>query len=101
MLYFTDDPLISPHFFRHGTGGWELDIAAEVRDTDEYTGGPLTWTLVPQDDDYTHAFGDQYLRMGPVLRVRDGDNRLLPVHVRYVPGLGAQPGSGRQERHDE
>lgn len=91
LLYFSDDPLISPHLFRRSSAGWQLDIAAEVRNTDEYTGGPLTWTLVKQNDDYTRAFVDRYVRIGPMLRVAGGDNRLIPIHVAYVPGLGAQP----------
>ena len=94
LLYFTDDPLISPHFFRRGPGGWQLDIAAEVRNTDEYTGGPITWTLVRQNDDYTRAFVDRYVMVGPMLRVAGGDNRLIPIHVAQVPTLASQPGPG-------
>ena len=35
MLYFTDDPLISPHFFRRTPRGWQMDVFADVRDTHE------------------------------------------------------------------
>lgn len=48
-----------------------------------------------QDDDYTRALIDRYVAVGPMLRVVGGDNRLIPIHVPYVPGLRAQPRASR------
>ena len=82
LLYFTDDPFISPHLLRRGAdGGWMIDLAAEVRDTDERTGWPLSWTMVYQDDDYTRVFQDRYVSIARMVRIADGDNRLIPMHV--------------------
>jgi hypothetical protein len=93
LLYFTDDPFLSPHLFRRSEAGWQLDLAAELRDTREYTGGPWTWTLVQQDDDFTRAFIDRYIMLGPMLRVAGGDNRPIPIHVVLVPGFAARLGA--------
>jgi uncharacterized membrane protein YgcG len=46
LLYFTDDPLPSPHFFRRSPAGWQMDILAEVEDTRSTTSGrcPGAWS---------------------------------------------------------
>jgi hypothetical protein len=93
LLYFTDDPFLSPHLFRRNNAGWQLDLAAELRDTREYVGGPWTWTLVQQDDDFTRAFVDRYTVLGPFMRVAGGDNRPIPVHVADVPGFATRQGA--------
>jgi uncharacterized membrane protein YgcG len=79
LMYFTDDPLPCPHFLRRGSMGWQMDIVAEVQHTRNFAGGPYTWGMLEADDDFTKAFGDQLLAVGPVLRVRGGDNRALPT----------------------
>jgi Beta-propeller domains of methanol dehydrogenase type len=82
LLYFTDDPFISPHLLRRGPdAGWQIDLVAEIRDTDERSGWPLTWSMVYQDDDYTRAFEDEYVVIARMVRIAGGDNRLLPMHV--------------------
>jgi uncharacterized protein len=93
LLYFTDDPFLSPHMFRRSEAGWQLDLAAELRDTREYTGWPWTWTLVQQDDDFTRAFIDRYIMLGPMLRVAGGDNRPIPIHGAHVPALASRLGA--------
>lgn len=85
LLAFTNDPLISPHFFRRTPAGWQMDLFAEVRDTREYIASPWTWSMVLRDDDFTHAFIDRYVRLGGLLRLADGDNRPIPM------GTGEQP----------
>jgi hypothetical protein len=46
-LYFTDDPLVSPHFFRRTSAGWVMDILADVS---HFTGsGRRRVDLVPGD----------------------------------------------------
>lgn len=82
ILVFTTTPLVSPHFFRRSADGWQMDIAAEIRDTQEVVGGPLTWRMRDSGDDYSRAFADlyeDYGRSAPILRVRGGDNRYLPI----------------------
>ena len=93
LLYFTDDPLISPHFFRRNRGGWQMDLVAEVRDTRNFSGGPWTWGLLEQDDDFTRAFFDRYIVIGPILRPAGADNRPLPIHAAEVPRWASQPGA--------
>lgn len=80
MLYFTDDPLISPHFFRRTPGGWQMDIFADVRDTHEYIGGPWTWSMMERDDDNTRTFRDRYVNFSGLLRIAGGDNRPIPTY---------------------
>ena len=64
-----------------------IDLAAEVRDTDERTGWPLSWTMVYQDDDYTRAFQDRYVSIARMVRIADGDNRLIPMHIDTTAAL--------------
>lgn len=89
LLYFTDDPFLSPHLLRRGPEGWQIDLVAEVRDTDEQTGWPLTWTMVFQDDDFTRAFEDRYVKVARLWRIAGGDNRLLPMHVDTTAIVGS------------
>lgn len=79
LLYFTGDPLVTPHFFRKTAAGWQWDVVAEVRDTREYVGGSWTWTLLLRDDDFTNTFAHRYVRIGPSFRMAGGDNRPIPV----------------------
>jgi hypothetical protein len=78
LLYFTTNPLISPHFFRRTPQGWVLDVLAELQNTRNYSGFWYTWGLLESGDDFATTFADRYLDMGGVLRVAGGDNRPLP-----------------------
>jgi hypothetical protein len=79
LLYFTDDPLLTPHFFRKSPAGWQMDLFAEVRDSHEYVGGAYTWSIIKRDDDFTRVFADRYTTISYVIRVVGGDNRPIPV----------------------
>jgi hypothetical protein len=78
LLYFTNDPLVSPHFFRQREGKWEMDIVAEVRDTQE-TAGLYIWSYRGRDDDFSSAFRKTLINIGGYVRLADGDNRALPI----------------------
>lgn len=80
ILYYTTTPFVSPHLFRHTTAGWQMDIAAEVRDTREDIGGTRTWEMRLTGDDYLRTFADLFENFDGLLRPRDGDNRPLPIH---------------------
>lgn len=84
MLYFTDDPLVSPHFFRHTADGWQMDLVAEVRHSHEYVGGAWTWSIVERDDEITRAFADRFIHVGGLIRIAGGDNRPIPLHATEV-----------------
>jgi len=107
MLYFTDDPLVSPHFFRRTAAGWVMDILADVRHSREAVGGAWTWFLTTPDDDITRAFRDTYTKVrSVVIRVAGGDNRPLPIHRAAVSpeltrtGAGNVPGLERITVHE-
>lgn len=59
-----------------------LDLLAEVRNTQNYSGFWYTWGMRETGDDFATAFADRYLSAGGILRVRGGDNRPLPS-LRY------------------
>ena len=82
ILYYTTTPFVSAHLFRRTTAGWQLDIAAEVRDTREDIGGERTWEMRLTGDDYSRTFADLFEDFDGLLRPRDGDNRRLPSHGR-------------------
>ena len=94
LLYFTDDPLVSPHFFRHADQGWQMDVLAEVRDTRNFAGGPWTWTLVDRRDEFNSAFFDRYTAFGPILRLAGGDNRPIPTRTTEFSRWHSRPGAG-------
>lgn len=81
LLYFTDDPLVCPHFLVKRERGWQMDIAAEVRNTTNRVGGVYIWDYRGQDDSYTRAFGDQLVKIDGYVRLAGGDNRKLPVRA--------------------
>jgi tetratricopeptide (TPR) repeat protein len=99
ILYFTTTPLVSAHLFRRTPQGWQIDIAAETRDTKEFVGGPLTWGMMLSGDDYSIVFSDLYADFGPTgmtdrpvsslpsrfLRPALGDNRPLPTRNGRAP----------------
>jgi uncharacterized protein len=106
MLYFTDDPLNSPHFFRRTSAGWVMDILADVRHSREAVGGAWTWYLTTPDDDITRAFRDIYTKVTVLVRVAGGDNRPIPIHTYAVSpqltrkGAGNVPGLERITAHE-
>lgn len=84
LLYCTDDPLVSPHFFVKTGSGWQMDILAEVTNTTNRVGGPYVWDYRGQNDRYTKVFADKLVRLKGYIRIADGDNRMLPT--RYQSG---------------
>jgi uncharacterized protein len=81
MLYFTSTPFVSPHYFRQTPAGWQMDVVAEAMNSREYHGGRWTYGVIDSGDDFTYAFADMMDDYGSgMYRVRDGDNRPLPIH---------------------
>lgn len=80
LLFFTDTPFVSPHFFIRQDGRWRMDLVAEVQNTREHVGGPLTWSYSGQNDTYTQAFKDLLVKIKGYIRFKDGDNRMLTIH---------------------
>jgi uncharacterized protein len=80
LLYFTSDPLVSPHFFVRGREGWQMDIASEVANIRNRVGGVYIWDYGgAPDNPYTRAFGDLLYNAYGYTRIRGGDNRALPI----------------------
>ncbi len=84
LLYFTDDPFLSPKFLRRGPEGWRLDLRAEVANTQEAAGLPYTWRLRDSGDDFSRVFADRYTPVymplvGEFYRIAGGDNRTLGI----------------------
>lgn len=79
LLTFTDDPLVSPHFFVKSADGWRIDLVAEVRNTRNRVGGVYIWDYSGKDDEYSKAFADHLVKIKGYLRLKDGDNRELPI----------------------
>jgi len=84
MLYYTDDPFLSPKFFRRTPAGWQMDIVAEVANSQETTGFWWTWRLRVSGDDFSRIFADRYTPMrvpgvDDYYRVAGGDNRALAI----------------------
>lgn len=80
VLYFTNDPLVAPHFFVKSPRGWQIDVAAQVSNIAPYVGGIYNWCYRGQGDDYTKILANKLVRMYRYcLRIGDGDNRILPV----------------------
>ena len=80
MLYYTDDPFVSPKFFRRTPEGWQMDVVAEVANSQETVGMWYTWRLRASGDDFSQAFADLYTPMlmpgmDDFYRVAGGDNR--------------------------
>lgn len=79
MLYYTGTPFISPHYFRKTARGWEIDILADVLNTQNLVGYPYTWALYYSGDDYSKRFNYLWQRAGRAGRIAGGDNRPLPI----------------------
>ncbi|UCG68549.1 MAG: TPM domain-containing protein [Thermoplasmata archaeon] len=79
LLYFTNDPLVCPHFFVKTDNGWKMDIYAEVKNTRNRVGGLYVWDYRGRNDIYTKAFSDKLINIKNYIRIVDGDNRELPI----------------------
>jgi hypothetical protein len=79
LLYFTDDPLVCPHFFKKSETGWQMDMLAEVKNTRNRVGGVYTWDYRGGGDIYTKTFSDKLVNIKNYIRIADGDNRELPI----------------------
>jgi len=79
LLYFTNDPLVSPHFFKKTDKGWQMDIIAEVNNTRNRVGGVYVWDYCGRDDIYTKTFLDKLVNVKNYVRIGEGDNRQLPI----------------------
>jgi hypothetical protein len=78
FLSFTKDPLNSPHMLRRTPAGWQIDLVAEVRNTQELAAGLYSWRYRGRGDDFSTVFADQLLQVSPeIVRLRHGDNRPL------------------------
>lgn len=82
LLYFTDDPLVSPHFFIKDEEGWRMDFVAEVENTRNRVGGVYTWDYCGEKDAYTSTFLDKLIIIKNYVRISGGDNRELPIRDR-------------------
>ena len=90
MLFYTDDPLLSPKFFRRTPAGWQMDVWAEVINSQETVGFAYTWRLIVSGDEFSWAFADRYMEMKvpditDYFRVAGGDNRTLPIGSARLP----------------
>lgn len=85
LLYFIDDPLVCPHFFVKTSEGWQMDIAAEVRNTRSRVGGGYIWDYRGRNDIYTKNFIDKFINIKNYIRIVDGDNRELPTRKASRP----------------
>ncbi len=79
LLFFTDDPLVSPHFFIKEEDGWRMDIVAEVQNTRNRVGGVYTWDYSGVSDAYSTTFLDKLIILKNYIRISGGDNRELPI----------------------
>jgi uncharacterized protein len=90
MLYYTDDPFLSPKFFRRTADGWQMDVFAEVANSQEAAGFWYTWRLRVSGDDFSRVFADRYTPMAvpgvdDFYRVAGGDNRALTIRGNASP----------------
>ena len=79
LMVCTDDPLADPHFLRRRDGRWEMDIVAEVQNTQNVVAGVVSWHYRGRDDDFRRAFADRIVIVHGWRRLSQGDNRRLPL----------------------
>ncbi|TAN41805.1 MAG: TPM domain-containing protein [Nitrospirae bacterium] len=79
LLYFTNDPLVTPHFLVKGKNGWQMDIMAEIGKSINRVGGVFTWDYRGTNDKYTKRFADKFVNIRNYIRIKYGDNRMLPI----------------------
>jgi uncharacterized protein len=83
ILYFTNTPLVAPHFFRREGDVWRMDILSEVQRTREFVGGFYNWMYANAEDPYTQAFADLLVPVAKGWsRFKKGDNRVLKTAKR-------------------
>jgi hypothetical protein len=97
MLTYTSTPFQSPLFFRKGKDGWQMDIVAEFRNSQEVIGTYFSWRILAGRDRSSSIFGDRFEQFdgtgfGEFLRVHGGDNRPLCIY-------GAPKGSAMYKIH--
>ena len=79
LLYFTNDPLVQPHFFKKTGKGWQMDIIAELNNTRNLVGAVYAWDYCGRNDIYTRTFRDKLINIRNHTRISDGDTRELPI----------------------
>jgi hypothetical protein len=79
LLYYTDDPLACPLFFKKSDRGWQMDVVAEVNHSENVVGGKYAWMYTGSGDIYTRTFIDKLVNIDNYIRIADGDNRALPI----------------------
>lgn len=95
ILYFVGTPFTSPHFFRREDGKWRMDMIAEIRNTEEISGGEFSWSYRINDDPHTRAFADLLIDIRGYQRFRDGDNRALPTRKSPSAASSAAPSAAK------
>ncbi|NGP87103.1 TPM domain-containing protein [Fodinibius halophilus] len=82
ILYFTEDPLVTPMFFNKINGKWRINIRAELRNSRNHVGGVYTWSFNPDSNDkFARTFKDLLVNIRGYYRFKDGANQQLPVKV--------------------
>lgn len=89
ILYYTDDPFLSPKFFRRTPEGWQMDVFAEVANSQEAAGLWYTWRLRVSGDDFSRVFTDRFTPMDVPL-----------VDDFYRGGGRGQPGAHHQGKRE-
>jgi len=79
LLYFTNDPLVPPHFLKKMDEGWQMDMYAQVENIQNRVGGVYAWDYRGRDDVYTKTFKDKLINIKNYIRIAGGDNRALPI----------------------
>jgi hypothetical protein len=79
LLFFTNTPLVCPHFFRKSDAGWQMDIEAEIHNTVNRVGGIYAWDLRIDRDPYIDRFADLLIHIKGYNRLIGGDNRPLVI----------------------
>ncbi len=78
-----NDPLAEPHFFRRDAVGWQIDLMAEIANTQDLVGYyPWSWRIRDGNDGFYSTFRDRWYSTGPpynLTRVKGGDNREFPL----------------------
>lgn len=79
LQYFTDDPLVVPRCYINTPAGWQMDILSELKNSRDRVGCVYTWDYAGINDVYTKAFADKLVNIKNYIRIKDGDNRELPL----------------------
>jgi hypothetical protein len=82
FLYYTNDPLVAPHFLKKTNKGWKMDLHARFNNTQNRVGGVYVWDYCGSNDTYTKTFRDKLVNIKNYIRIKGGDNRQLPMRGR-------------------